>query len=303
MSGVHEGFLRYRNYRWLKLAALLLAACIGLYAWHDPVRGAGGNTWLGYTLGTMAALLVVWLAWLGVRKRRYRSTLGPVRGWVSAHVYLGMALLVIASLHSGFQFGWNIHTLAYALMVGVVASGLYGVAAYSRLPQQITAHRRQETRDAWLAEITDLNEQALRLADSLDPEIHRMIVRSTERLQLGGSVWQQLFPPRPRHEELQALAQRASKGPARDPSLDTLAGGTVMFMASRIMKARGSAGEAERARQLLDLLGRRNQLAQQLNEDLRLHAWLQIWLFLHVPLTLGLLAALAAHVLSVFIYR
>ena len=30
-----------------------------------------GGTWLGYTLGTIGALLIVWLMLFGIRKRRY----------------------------------------------------------------------------------------------------------------------------------------------------------------------------------------------------------------------------------------
>ena len=40
------------------------------------------------------------------------------------------ALIVIATLHTGFQFGWNVHTLAYVLMMLVILSGMFGIAAY-----------------------------------------------------------------------------------------------------------------------------------------------------------------------------
>ena len=53
-----------------------------------------------------------------------------LKAWVSAHVYLGLAVMVVATLHSGFQFGWNIHTRAYGLMVLVVVSGLCGITVY-----------------------------------------------------------------------------------------------------------------------------------------------------------------------------
>ena len=130
----NENLLEYRQARWLRSAALLSLLCAAAYAWDDPVGGAGGGTWLGYALGTIGALLIVWLLLLGLRKRAYRSGIATLRGWVSAHVYLGVALLVVATLHTGFQFGWNLHTLAYALMVAVIASGAWGVVVYLRNP-------------------------------------------------------------------------------------------------------------------------------------------------------------------------
>ena len=73
------------------------------YAWHQPAVKPYGGTWLGYTLGSIGALLVLWLMWFGVRKRRYSSNAGTVQGWLSAHVYLGTSLLVIATLHTGWK--------------------------------------------------------------------------------------------------------------------------------------------------------------------------------------------------------
>ena len=67
---MHESFLRHERWRYLKAALALCALTIAVYLWHDPLDGPNGGTWLGYTLGTLGALLIVWLAWLGVRKRR-----------------------------------------------------------------------------------------------------------------------------------------------------------------------------------------------------------------------------------------
>ena len=86
----------------------------------DPTEPPNGGTWLGYALGTIGAVLIVWLAYLGKRKRNFVRGWGTVKGWVSAHVYLGTSLLVVATLHTGFQFAWNIHTFAYALMCLVI---------------------------------------------------------------------------------------------------------------------------------------------------------------------------------------
>ena len=49
------------------------------YLWWQPAGGHNGGTWLGYTLGTIGALLILWLMLFGVRKRRYGPGAGASR--------------------------------------------------------------------------------------------------------------------------------------------------------------------------------------------------------------------------------
>jgi len=305
---VHQSFLAHAQFRWAKLALALCLLSLLAYVWHRPVDGPNGGTWLGYTLGGVGAALILFLLWLGVRKRRYRSQLGTVKGWTSAHVYLGLSLLLIVSLHCGFQFGLNIHTLAYALMVLVIASGLWGLIAYDRLPGRITRLHGGGNREAWIEEVLDLNEQAIALANALSPEVHSRIVASAENLQLGGSLCDQLFGPRRKRggdglrESLETRIAQLRSSLSRGATNAPTGQNTVMFMAGQLRQTTGSEQEAARIQKLLDLLARRNELAARINQDVALHARLQLWLLLHVPLSLALLAALIAHVFSVFFY-
>ena len=47
--------------------------------------------------------------------------------------------------YTGFQFGWNIHTLAWVLMILVILSGLYGISVYAILPQGLSDSRSEMT--------------------------------------------------------------------------------------------------------------------------------------------------------------
>lgn len=305
-SAVHLGFLRHAQFRWAKVALLLCAACIGAYVWHQPPGGPSGGTWLGYTLGGIGAALILMLLWLGVRKRQYRSTLGTVKGWASAHVYLGLSLLLIASLHSGFQFGLNIHTFSYVLMVAVVLSGIWGLIAYDRLPAHITALRAGGTREAWIAEVFDLNEQALKLADAVAPDVHQRMVASADGLRIGGSLRQQLFGHRlrPAQEALRDGLEQRIAGLRADAARSSRRAqqSTAIFMAGQLQQPRRDEQQAGDLQRLLDLVARRNALITRINQDIALHARLQLWLLVHVPLSFALLAALIAHVVSVFFY-
>ena len=303
----HVGFLRHRRYRYLKLALAVCAISLLTYLFHDPIDGPNGGTWLGYGLGGLGAFLILLLSWLGIRKRRYRGGIGQVKGWLSAHVYLGLALVIVGTLHTGFQFGINVHTLAYALMLIVIVSGVYGIWVYAVVPEKITAIRRGQTRDAMVAEIGELNRQSLSLAENLSPDIHRAIAHSIARVRIGGSAMEQLFGPREtarkEFEDLnQTLSARANTlTRARKP--DEVQESTVMFMAGQVVKSSGrNEQEGARIQQLLDILGRRKDVVARVNLDIRLHARMQIWLYLHVPFTLALLAALLTHVISVFLY-
>jgi len=60
--------------------------------------GALAVTWLGYTLGSIGALLILWLMFFGYRKRTYNNNVGTLRGRLSAHVYLGTCLIFLATL-------------------------------------------------------------------------------------------------------------------------------------------------------------------------------------------------------------
>ena len=138
-------------------------------------------------------MLILWLTFLGVRKRSYNSTLGSVQGWTSAHVYLGTALLVISTLHSGFQVGWNLHTLAYVLMIVVIASGFFGLFSYLNHPVLISKNREGGGRAELFAELFELDKQSRSLAQKCAPEVGLGVASSIERTTLGGGVYAQLF--------------------------------------------------------------------------------------------------------------
>lgn len=304
---MHDSYLNYSGYRYLKWAVVLVIAAIAVYA-MDP-EGGGGDTWVGYGLGTLGALLITWLLWFGIRKRRYRSRLGTVRGWLSAHVYLGLALLVIATLHADFEFGMNVHTLAYVLMVLVITTGVWGVVAYSRYPSLMTMNREGIDTSVLLDEVDTLETQALGIADKLGPGMHDAVAQSFARARTADTLWSRLFYKEKKDNSLRESARAVLEESNTEP-LDfdfdevfegqrQLAHGTVRYMASEM--SRSSSGEkVANLRKLVGMIGQRRLLLRRLNQDLRMRAWMQLWLYVHVPLSTALLAALVIHIVVVF---
>lgn len=218
---MHESMLDYAKRRYLKIAVALCVVSIIAYAWHDPLSPPNGGTWLGYTLGGIGAALILWLTALGVRKRSYSSSLGTLRGWTSAHIYLGLALIVVATLHTGFQFGWNLHTLCYALMLIVIGSGIFGMVVYLRYPQLMSSNRAGIKPDVLLEEINDLDQRALRVANEMPRRFGDVLRSNREGTRVGGSTRAILGGVDLSTIDLPLLAERRSRCriPSRPPCL------------------------------------------------------------------------------------
>ncbi|HUP30295.1 MAG TPA: hypothetical protein VM122_09000 [Usitatibacter sp.] len=274
----HYSILEYARFRWFKAAVVLSVAAAAAYLWHRPPLKPYGGSWLGYTLGSIGAALILWLLWYGVRKRRYSSTSGTVQGWLSAHVYLGSALIVVVTLHTGFELGWNVHTLAYVLMLLVVFSGFYGVFVYLRVPRLMTENLGEETLDALLLRLTDLDREMRDKALSLPDQLLAIIDRSIAGTRLGGS-FTRIITGRDRKC---ATAAAVNEWPRHARSL--------------------SGDLARRGKDVFGLLLLKNQILERARRDMQHKAVLDLWLYFHVPLAFMLLAALIAHVVSVFIY-
>ncbi len=275
----HESFLRHRRFKWLKIALLLCLAATAGYVLIDVRPRPSGGTWYGYTLGAISALLIVWLTLIGIRKRAITPGKWSLKAWVSAHVYLGLSLLVLATLHTGFKFGWNVHTLAYALMLLVIASGIFGVTVYATLPAKLSENRGEVTQRQMLETLKSLDQQINVIAQPLSGEQANIVRLSLERTIIAGGFWARLTGWRPSCGNQQAIERlkrerRAVKSAPEDGLLD----------------------------QIAILLDRKAQALRQTRRHIRLRSVLEVWLKVHVPATFALLAALTAHIVSVFFY-
>ena len=274
----HVSFLAHRNFVWLKVSAILCVLSIIGYVTtdFDPVRN--GGTWYGYTLGIIGALLILWLSVLGMRKRAITAGHWSLKGWTSAHVYLGLSLVIVATLHAGFQFGWNIHTLAYALMMFVILSGVIGVFFYVYVPRRMSNNRAEMGQADMLAEIMSLDSLLDDAAQPLDNRYIPIVRKAIEKTKMGGSIFRRV-------------------------SLNNKGCQTRKALEFFRLEMRNVDSEARsNILNMISVLERKNSLLMRIRKHIRYKTFLQIWLYIHIPFTFALFAALIAHIVSVFYY-
>jgi hypothetical protein len=274
-----QSFLGYKGFRYARWLGAITVVSIGAYVWDDPIGGPSGGSWLGYGLGGVSAAGILWLMWFGIRKRQYAARGAPLRVWLSAHAYLGVSLLVLVPLHSGFQFGWNVHTLAFALMTATIATGLLGIAFYGLVPAPMTLNRPGVKLEALLQQIADIDFECRQAARELPDFFAAAVATAIEETTIGGSLFTQL------------------RGEPRSCGT-TLALGTIQDHDEDL-----DAKASDNARRLLELLTLKRALLVRVRRDLRFQALLDLWLIFHVPLAFATVAGVIVHVFVVFYYR
>ncbi|MDO9282632.1 MAG: hypothetical protein Q7T88_09655 [Methylotenera sp.] len=267
----------FKNYLYFKLAVVIILIAFAAYLLFEPAVGHYGGSWLGYGLGTISALMVLWMAWYGVRKRRYRGS-GATQGWLSAHIYLGTALTVIVTLHSGFHFGLNVHTFAYAMLLIVVISGFFGNYTYMIYPRQMTENMGEDNLDGLLLRIAESDKLARQIALLMPDHINNVVARACGETSIGIGLLEQLRGFQPNCPSAIAVQQLSTVDNTLSPEQRKL------------------------YRDLYSIMVRRESLVRRARQDLMYRARLGFWLYFHVPFTIALLVAMLAHVIAVFAY-
>ncbi len=301
--------LKYKNYRYFKAASLLVIFAVMAYLFDQSATGAYGGSWLGYLFGILSASIVVVLMLYGVRKRlapirterrNLLNALSPqqkvpdsrkreanwlrhhgatLQGWLSAHAYLGSALVVLATLHTGFQFGWNIHSLAYVLMMSAIISGCYGIYAYLRFPRLMTANMGGiGTFDSLLLEIDNLDKQASIKSLQFSDDICAIVLKARQGTRIGGNLFQQLTAYQRNCPTSQAVQQLQVLG--KNLKYDQLKSFDDLY----------------------SVMAHKESLVRRARLDVMYKARLGFWLYLHTPLSIAFLAALIAHIVAIFFY-
>jgi len=268
---LHDGFLIHKRFRYGWLSLLLVAAIAGLFYYQDQLPANVMDLAFGYGLGGLALVIMLLLAWFGVRKRSYATGAGRLKGWLSAHVYLGIALLFLVPLHGGFEIAPDIHGLAYVLVLITVFTGLFGIAFYGFYPRQVASNREGLTFDDMVKRLAEIDLELRALAPRLSEDANDIVRAEVAGVRIGGGVGLLFLRPLNR-------SKRAQNKLAR---LDV---------------------ENESHSRAVALLERKASLVARLQRDIQMRSRLRAWLLLHVPLSLAALAIVIAHGVGMLVF-
>lgn len=269
-----ETFFNYRSGRWFWINAVFLGLLSLIYLIHEPIGGPSGSTFIGYTYGVISLIGMLILMWYGIRKRSYGSPKTPLRGALACHVWLGIALLLIVPMHAGFRFGMNVHTLAYALMVVVILSGIWGAINYATLARAITSHRGEGAMNILLQQIDGYASDVAALAkDKSDGFIE--LIRQID-FPFNPTIFSAVFRGAPQQIDKNKAAQ---------------------------IVAGLSQAERDDAIKLITIVNKKRELADRVCFECRVKFWLKAWLYFHLPVSIALCVVVAIHIIAVFYYH
>ncbi|HVQ39818.1 MAG TPA: cyclic nucleotide-binding domain-containing protein, partial [Pyrinomonadaceae bacterium] len=123
-------------------AAAILVAGIAI-VWGLAGHGFDGvltGTWLTmrWITGLVGLLSIAVVMTYPLRKQVYRRRAGALRYWMLVHVYVGAIAGLTLMLHAGTHTGGLLTTLLYIAFDAVIATGLFGSAAYLIAPRILT---------------------------------------------------------------------------------------------------------------------------------------------------------------------
>lgn len=310
------------------IVALLCATVYVVFDWLTPGRPQG-DSWLGLGFGLLGTLFIVFAAFLGARRRMLLLRIGPMSAWLRGHLWLGALSLPIIFLHGAFQFGGLLTTVLMVLLIGIVASGLYGAILQHAMPRLITTAVPLETTYEQIdRRLAEMRVQALALvAEHCPPDSPDLSVAAQELAEYQRFLGEEKpdYRKAPPVKAAPPEADEAAKA-AVEQELAVIEKGRqalVRFYLSEVApflrdcRRGGLLANAVRSsiafdavrtdihltmepalRGLEELCGEARQKARQL----RLHGVLHGWLWLHIPLTTALLVLTGVHMVMALYY-
>jgi hypothetical protein len=272
----------------LVVAALVLSVLT--YAWTQRLEGEfTPKTGWGYMFGIIGGITMLSLLLYPARKHWKRlQRAGSVRTWFNTHMLFGIVGPALIVVHSNFHLDSTNGTVAMAIMLLVVASGIVGRYIYAQITEGVSGKR---------SEITELlrDAHALRAAFGEDMEHAPHIEAELTGYENEAQAY--------RNSAFGSFRAAVYLPPKARKSRTYIKREADSIISARALRERWSAQEhAERIAAVhahFDAYFAAVQKAASLHFFARLF---QLWHVLHMPLFLLLILAAIGHVIAVHLY-
>jgi hypothetical protein len=307
-----------RHRRWIGMVVAALVVTAGWYFAAAFAAGElpGGGSLPGFTFGVAGGGIIIFEFLLWPRKRYRKWRVGSAQAWLRAHIWLGLFVLPLLILHSGFRFGGTLSTVLLLLLVVVVVSGVVGLVLQQFVPGRLLEEVPGETVPTQLERVMT---QLYKEADALARVACGMPAEAADEKEAAEPILSYLPADVSRGRTVaKAAPAKPAAGPAYD--MDALHRFHEMTLVPFLRDRRGRRSPLRSASQaavlfddlrnsvppsvrgtvdtIEDLCERRRQLEQQQ----RLHFWLHSWLFIHLPLSGALLVLMFVHAVFALMY-
>jgi hypothetical protein len=283
----------------LMLLWIVVAFCAISALWYAGValglvtRSAGpallgytsGTTVLGYWCGVLGFAIIFFEMLLWPRKRGRGYRLGKARVWMWWHIWLGLACLPLAIVHSGFTYGGPLTGILMIVFLVVIGSGAWGLAMQQMIPRKLLEEIPAETIATQRHVVLhQLIAEAGALIESMQPDDeddeHGGASVATRSAVYRASQIQAFY-------RNQIVPYLNSEGLGAGP-LASRSRSVTLFADLR----RGSAVELGEAVNRLEVIC---ETRRQLDRQYRMYRMLHNWLLIHLPLSVTLSALLVVH--------
>ena len=330
MRGTKSVIVDSSHYRWAvgtAVATLLIGVSYAAYS-HSLEGPPTGGTPVGLLYGIIGSLLMLYAGLFSAKKKLPRLRLGSARGWLKAHLWLGLLSVPFIFAHSAGRFGGLLERILMAVFLLIILSGMVGVALQQWLPRYL---RTNVPAPGMYQQLPEIFGRLLATADTLVLNHCGSLFEgfpgppsgdwsggvdakgpSDDDLGAGGRSSRGV--PRPpavpkSHEQLKRFYLELVRpfliadGDV-DPAMNSAATADVKFsMAGEALAM--TAATASEAKPLLDALAQLADICaerRQLMRQAKLFRLLHGWLFVHIPLSCALLVFGLAHIISALYY-
>ena len=268
--------MRFASRRFRSISIVLLAILL-IWTGHQAVRVSLYQE--QFLTGWILTAIILILVFYNIRKKISVLPIGSASTWLQMHIYLGLVSIFLFFLHTGWRFpsGWLESLLAF-LFLGVSLSGVVGLYLNRRLSKLLTRRGEEIIFERIPGFISELRNQA--------EEVVLECANETSSSTLSTLYATHLAPFFAGPKNL----FRHFRG-SRQALFDLLKQTTKM---DRYLNEKERV-HAEKLRLLIEQ-------KDELDYHYALQATLKGWLFIHVPLTYGMLVLITIHLVVAYTF-